>query len=310
MWPIESPSTQTRSNSSQSSLSPQSFSLHPECIHYLTCSYCTEPFSDYVYSCSSHPDVKICMDCYRKKVMCFHCKKELQRSLQVEEILGMISIACTICGNSVRMSDYSKHRIKCETRGRFTCAYEIGENKCTFCTEKSEFIYTHYIVDHHVIEYNSLVDSIVLPHAQLHFHPREIEKPFKTVSGLPCYSSVCYLYILNYQGFRVLVEFFYRIPNRSFMFVLRSEKPMKIQLQMLVPRHSVFGISMGLLNDEVEIREGKTISFSDEHPLHMNPNHMIRSICAFEIDIFDMYEKYSLIHGDCRFTQFGFKIVY
>lgn len=308
MWPSSSQST--RSPNSTSSLSPQSFSLHPECINYLTCTFCTEPFSDCVYACPSHPDIKICTDCYRHKVFCCHCKNELKRSLQIEEMLGMISIICGLCGVSIRMSEYAHHKKLCETKGKFTCAFEAGESKCAFCTEKSDSIFTHYVVDHRVIEYNSLIDTIILPHAQLHFSPREIEKPFKTALGLPCYTSLFYNYILNFQGVKVLIEFFYRVPSRSFLLVARSEKTLRLQIQMLVPRNSVFGISMNLQRDEVETKEGQTVMFSDNQPLHMHNSNMIRSICAFEIDVFDMYEKYSLIHGDCRFTQFGIKLVY
>ena len=268
-----------------------------------------EPFSDYVFSCPIHPEVKVCSDCYRRRVVCFHCKKEMQRSLQIEEMLGMISITCSLCGSIFRMSEYSKHKNFCETKGKHHCAFEIGEMRCKYCTEKSEIIFTHYVVDHRVPEFNSLVDTIVLPHAQLHFNLREIEKPFKTVTGLPGYSSLCYLYILNFQGNRVLLEFVYRIPSRSYIFIARSEKPQQIQLQMLVPKHSVYGISTGIQNDEIDTKEGKSIAFSEDIALHMNPNNMIRSICAFEIDVFDMYEKYSMIHGDCRFAQFGVKFV-
>jgi hypothetical protein len=224
-------------------------------------------------------------------------------------MLGMISIICNLCGTSVRMSEYSNHRKVCESRGKFVCAFEVGENRCTFCTEKSDFIFTHYVVDHRVLEYNSLIDTIILPHAQLHFSPREIEKPFKTALGLPCYTSLFYLYILNFQGVRVLVEFFYRVPCKSFLLVARSEKTVRIQIQMLVPRNGVYGISMGFARDEVETKEGQSVNFSENQPLHMHNSNMIRSICAFEIDVFDMYEKYSMIHGDCRFAQFGIKIV-
>jgi hypothetical protein len=308
MWPIETPSTQGRSSASQKSLSPQSFSLHPECINYLTCNFCTEPFSDYVFSCPQHPDVKICTDCYRRKISCFHCKRELQRSLQIEEMLGMISITCGICATSFRMNEYSVHRPLCESKGKYVCAFEIGENKCSYCSERPDILFSHYLIDHRVMEYNSLGDSIVLPHVQLHFNLREIEKPFKTVTGLPSYTSIWALYLLNFQGTRILLEFLYRIPSRSFFFIARSEKSQKIQLQMLVPRNSVYGISMGLQKDEIETKEGKSIPFSDNIPLHMHANNMIRSICAFEIDIFDMYEKYSMIHGDCRFSQFGLKM--
>jgi hypothetical protein len=308
MWP-SSPSTQTRSPNSSCSLSPQSFSLHPECINYLTCNFCTEPFSGYVFACPAHPDVKICTDCYRRNIICYHCKQELTRSIQIEEMLGMISIVCTLCSQSVRMSEYASHRKSCETRGKFLCAYETGESKCSFCTEKPDFIFSHYIVDHRVLEYNSLVDTIILPHAQLHFSPREIEKPFKTALGLPCYTSLFYVYILNFQGIRVLVEFFYRVPCKSFLMIARAERNVKLQIQMLVPKTSVYGISMGLQRDEVESKEGQSVGFSDNLPLHGHNSNMIRSICAFEIDVFDMYEKYSMIHGDCRFTQFGIKIV-
>ena len=310
MWPKSTPSTQSRASSSHSSLSPQSFSLHPECVNYLTCNFCTEPFSDYVFSCPMHPEVKVCTDCYRRRIQCFHCKQDMKRSLQVEEMLGMISIICSICGGSYRMCDYSRHRSICEAKGRYSCAYEIGESKCTYCTEKGDILFSHYISDHHIIEYNSLVDTLILPHAQLHFNLREIEKPFKNICGLPCYSSLCYIYVLNFQGIRILLEYSYRIPSRSFLFIARSEKPQKIQLQILVPRHSVYGISMGIQNDEIETKEGKSTSFAEKVPLYLEANNMIRSICAFEIDIFDMYEKYSMIHGDCRFAQFGLKIVY
>jgi hypothetical protein len=304
------PSSQPRSSSSHSSLSPQSFSLHPECVNYLTCCFCAEPFTDSVFACPQHPDVKICSDCFRRRIVCFHCKQDFQRSPQIEEMLGMIAIICSVCTRPVRLSEYSKHRSLCETKGKFMCAFEIGETKCVFCTEKCDFLFTHYIVDHRIAEYNSLVDTIVLPHAQMHFHPREVEKPFKNTIGLPCYASLWYGYSLNFQGTRILLEFFYRIPSRSFMFIARSDRPYSIQIQMLVPQHSVYGISMGIMGDQVEVKEGKSVSFTDETPLHMHQNHMIRSICAFEIDLFDMFEKYSMIHGDCRFTQFGVKIVY
>ena len=309
MWPITTPSTQSRTVS-QKSLSPQSFSLHPECINYLTCSFCSDPFSNYVFSCPLHPEIKICTDCYRHKINCFSCKRELQRSLQVEEMLGMISISCSICGQSFRMSDYAKHRDLCETKGKFVCAFESGENRCDYCSEKSELVFSHYVVIHRVIEYNSLVDTIILPHVQLHFNLREIEKPFKTVTELPLYTSICNYAILNFQGIRILFEFLYRIPSRSFLFIARSEKQQKIQLQILVPRNSVYGISVGLQKDEIEAIEGRTTTFNEEIPLNMHTNNMIRSICAFEIDVFDMYEKYSMIHGDCRFTQYGIKLVY
>lgn len=309
MWPIGTPSSQVHSSSSQSSLSPQSFSLHPECINYLTCNFCTEPFSGYVFSCPFHPEIKVCPDCYRHRIVCCHCKKEMQRSLQVEEMLGMISITCAICSQSFRMNEYSKHRSICETKGKYHCAYEIGEIRCSFSTEKPDWIFSHYLIDHQVGEYNSLLDTIILPHVQLHFNLREIEKPFKNVTGLPCFCSLYYLYLLNFQGTRVILEFAYRITSRSYLFIARSDKVLQIQLQMLVPKHSVYGISMGIGNDEIDSKEGKTVTFANDISLYMTQNNMIRSVCAFEIDVFDMYEKYSMIHGDCRFAQFGVKIV-
>jgi hypothetical protein len=233
----------------------------------------------------------------------------MQRSLQIEEMLQMISITCCLCSGTCRMSEYAKHRSICETRGKYHCAFEIGENRCGFSTEKTGMIFTHYVVDHRVGEYNSLVDTIILPHAQLHFNLREIEKPFKNVGGMPCYSSLCYYYILNFQGIRMVIEFIYRITTRSFLVIARSEKPQQIQLQMLVPKNSVYGISMGIPQDEIDVKEGKSTTFSQDIALHISQNNMIRSMCAFEIDLFDMYEKYSMIHGDCRFTQFGVKLV-
>ncbi|CAG9312945.1 unnamed protein product [Blepharisma stoltei] len=308
--PYSSQSKQSSAShsSTPSSLSPQSFSLRPECINYLVCNYCADPFSDYVFSCTTHHEVKICGNCMRKKNTCFYCKRDMVRNHQIEEILGMISLLCELCGQQVRMSDLSRHKKTCGVNRIHYCSYETGENRCGFYSEYANAIFTHYMECHHVAEVSGSSDVIVLPHAQIQFNLRDLEKPLKSIHSLPCFTSLYYIYILNIQGTKLLLEFLYRTSTRSFLFILRSEQQLSVQLQLLVPKVSVFGLSSCLQGDQVEYREGNTILFTSGTPMHIDQSDIIRSICAFELDVFEVFEKYSMIHGDCRFVQFGIKL--
>lgn len=306
-------STQSNTNTSShsntpSSLSPQSFSLRPECINYLICNYCADPFSDCVFSCGQHHEVKICGNCMRKKNSCFYCKREMLRNYQIEEILGMISFQCEVCGQAVRMSDLARHKKICGINRVHYCSYETGEQRCSFYTDTSNAIFDHFIESHQALELSSTNDILILPHTQIQFNLRDLEKPLKSIHSLPCFTSLYHVFLLNFLGTKLLFEFLYRTSTRSFLFILRAEKELNVQLQLLVPRLSVFGQSCCLQADQVEIREGNTITFASSPPFHIDQSDTIRSICAFELDVFEVFEKYSMIHGDCRFVQFGIKL--
>jgi len=204
------------------------------------------------------------------------------------------------------MSDLATHKKSCGVNRMHYCAYETSEQKCGFYSDLG--IFEHYTESHLVTEISTVNDLIIIPHLQIQFNMRDLDKPLKSFHSLPCFASLYYINILNFKNTKVLFEFFYRLKTRTFLFIFRSEQPVALQLQLLVPKFSVFGLSSCLQSDQVEIREGNSTNFASNVPMHMDQSDSIRNICSFELDVFEVFEKYSLLHGDCRFVQFGVKL--
>lgn len=281
------------------------FSLLPDCIDYILCNYCCEPLSNKIFLCSSHPDIRICSTCYIKHSKCCYCHLQMERALSLEKMMGMISYTCGVCNSSVRFIDTVLHSRICRTLSVFYCAYERGSCKCKFEVKSIDELFFHYRTAHSVPEFCSDSNLIVLPHAQIHTNLRDIEKPAKALSILPSNCSIYYDFIADFHGVKVLLELFYKNNTKSFIFIGRSDVPIRLSVLMCVPVNSVYGISNGLIENGMDRRIGTTVQFEQATPLHLDCSSMIRSLVLAELDLFETFEKYSFLHGDVRYIQFG-----
>lgn len=284
-----------------------SFTLNQECLDYLLCNYCCEPLSSQIYICENHPDIKICCACYAKETVCCYCLGSMRRTLSLEKMMGMISYQCEACSFIIKLTDMACHRNTCNRPVVFCCSFERFNSRCLWEGKSATDLFEHYKLAHSVIELVSGSSLIVLPHIELHTFLREIDKPTKSALSLPENCSLHNSFIVNLEGTQILIEFFYRIPSKSFIFIGRSEMPVNLSVLLCIPIMSLYGVANGLTDNQMETKTGRTTLFDKEIPLHMDKNNMIRSIAITELDVFEMFEKYSFLHGDTRYLQFGIR---
>lgn len=291
--------------------SPNSgFSLNEECRNYLLCTYCCVMLTPPVYACSFHPSANICEACKRREANCGQCHTSLVRNGQFELMLEMFSVRCEDCGLTVRLPQYSEHQKSCIVGKQLYCSIELLDTRCGYNTSDPSDLFSHFLLFHNVPELAAMEDLCPLPYLQIQRSLNDLNKPMKSAHTMPFNCSVHYAFVVNFRGrVSLLTEFFYRLTTRSFFVVVRSALPVQIQLHWLVSKHSIYGLNNELMSDKVEITEGRACKFAAEIPLHLHQVDNLRSIACAEMEVLELMEKFSFLHGDGRFLQFAIRVL-
>ena len=292
-------------------VSPSSgFSLNEECRNYLLCTYCCLMLTPPVYSCPYHPSANICDPCFRRASSCPQCHLPLPRNGQFELMLEMFSVRCEDCSAQVKLTQYSEHQRTCVAGRQLYCAVEMLDKRCGFNTQQADDLGEHLRSFHNIQELLSTDELCPLPFIQIQRSLGDLQKPIKSAHTLPFNCSIHYAYVVTFVGRgSLLVEFFYRLTTRSFFVIVRSAHPVSFQVHWLVSKHSLYGLNNDLPADKIEVMEGRACKFSADVPLHLHKADNLRSIAMAEMEVMEVMEKYSFLHGDGRFLQFAIKLV-
>jgi len=291
--------------------SPNSgFSLNEECRNYLLCTYCCQMLTPPVYACTFHPSTNICESCRRREANCGQCRIPVVRNGQFELMLEMFSVRCEDCGVAVRLPQYGEHQKNCYIGRQLYCPVELLDTRCGYNTASASDLFTHFCSFHNVPELTATEDLCPLPFLQIQRSLGDLNKPLKSAHTLPFNCSIHYAFVVTFTGrASVLAEFFYRLTTKSFFVVVRSPGPVQFQLHWLVSKHSIYGLNNELSADKVDICEGRACKFSAEVPLHLHQVDNLRSIACAEIEVLELMEKFSFLHGDGRFLQFALRLL-